>query len=387
MRGHGIVLMVAAVTALVMTAAPGAGATSGGLSGTRVLQGLSAAVDINNHDVVAGLSGSTPVRWESPGWITVLPVPAGTSWTRVREITDSGFVVGEGSRYDEGGYLNGVLLWGPDGRLIDAEFPAGSRETHANDVNESGTVVGCAYEDGAQHAARWDAQGRVTELRALRGGTFSTALAINNQGETVGYSDVVIAGTHVTHAVYWDAAGRVADLGNPLSGAFSEAVDINNAHVIVGHLGNQTVKWSRLRRVTVLQPPPGFASYGPAEVNDAGVVLGYGYPTQTTAQHPIRWDAQGWGTDLGGGYLYRTWGSAMNSAGTVVGASDDGYHMVEPPRESYAVQWDPAGRMSYLIGVAGAWNSAMGVNDDGVVCGVSGDNDGTNRHGVLWNWR
>jgi uncharacterized membrane protein len=389
MRGHGIALTVAAVTATAMTAVPSAVAAPDALSGSLVLQGMSVAVDINNHDVVVGVSGSTPMRWEPPGWLTLLPVPAGTSWAYVRHVTDSGFVVGEGDWREENGSFDGVLLWDPQGRLITAEFPAGSDQTHALDVNESGTVVGYASDPTTyERAVRWDAEGRVTVLPMLRGGTFSTALAINNQGATVGYSDVVVAGTHVTHAVYWNAAGDIADLGNPLDGTYSRAADINNAGVIVGQRGNQTVKWTRLLRLTVLPSPPStIVSYRPEAINDAGVVLGVGGTNQVKGVHPIRWDTQGRVTDLGGGFLYRTWGSAMNSSGTVVGASDDGYHMVEPPRESYALQWDTTGTMTYLGAPAGSWNAAYGINDSGVICGTSGNNDGSNRHAVLWNWR
>jgi uncharacterized membrane protein len=211
-------------------------------------------------------------------------------------------------------------------------------------------------------------------------------VAINNQGATVGYSDVVVAGTHVIHAVYWDANGGTADLGNPLSDLYSSAANINDAGVVVGTLGDKAVRWSRLGRVTALQTPANFISFWPIEINETGVVLGHGHTTEMMVEHPLRWDQQGRVVDLGGGSsLYHTWAREMNSTGTVVGTSDNGWHMPGVPRYSDAVTWDPAGTMSRLAGPVGDWNTATGINDSGVVCGISGDNDGSNMHAVVWN--
>ncbi|MFL6123605.1 hypothetical protein [Actinophytocola sp.] len=395
MRRHRTVLVVAAVTALGVTGAPAAGAAANDVPGSKVLQGLSGswsqAADINNHDVVVGVSSGTAVRWDFLGRITALPVPSGVSWASAGEITDSGFILG-GSSHDNGagGTLQFALSWDPHGNLIDTQSPPGTQETYAADVNESGTVVGAAVDaDAVRHAVRWDSEGRVTELRMLPGGTSSGATAINDQGAAVGYSDVVIGGTHVTHAVYWDAAGRMMDLGGPFSNTASEAVDINNAGMILGSRGDQVVRWSRLGRVTVLAPPPNYSSYRPVAMNDDGVVLGQaqGYLSDFMAEHPIRWDVQGRVTDLGGAdsFTYHTWASAMNSTGTVVGTSDDGWHMPGVPRYSGAMTWDPAGNIVSLGGPVGSWNTATGVNDRGVVCGASGNNDGSNMHAVLWN--
>jgi probable HAF family extracellular repeat protein len=391
MSRHRIVLMVAAVTALAVAAAPGAVATPNDVPGSVVLQGLpgsswTEAVDINNYGVVIGSSNWAPVRWDSSGRITALPLPPGQVSAGVREITDSGFVLGAGAR--DNGAVGIPFLWDPRGRLIDMRLPPGSRGTRAEDVNESGTVVGSSTgADGQQHAVRWDSQGGVTVLREPRDATFSSAVAVNNQGATVGYSDVVVAGAHVRHAVFWDAAGWPADLGGPFSTATSEAVDINDAGAIVGVRDGQTLRWNRLGlgRVTVLPPPPNFVSYRPIEMNDSGVVLGQGSTNEMMVDHPIRWDSQGRATDLGGGYHHHTWASELNSGGTVAGTSDDGWHMPGVSRYSAAVMWDRAGTMSQLGALAGDWNSATGINDGGVVCGVSGNTDGSNMHAVLWN--
>jgi hypothetical protein len=397
MSGYRTVLMVAAVTALAVAGTPAAVAAPNDVPGSVVLQGVpgslrTQAVDINNYGVVLGMSDGTPVRWDPTGRLTALPLPPGQGTAAPFRITDSGFAIGAGSRDDGAGHHIGVgLLWDPLGSLVDTRLPPGSRETRAADVNESGTVVGAAAigDDGLAHAVRWDSAGRVTVLRELRGATWSAALAINDQGVTVGYSEALVAGTRVSHAVLWDAAGWIADLGGPFSTATSQAIGINNAGTILGVRDDQTVSWRRLGlgRVTVLPPPPNFTSYRPVELNDSGVVLGQGSTNEMMVDHPIRWDSHGRATDLGGGYNYHTWASAMNSSGTVAGTSDDGWHMPNVPRYSVAVLWDPAGTMSYLGAPVGGWSTTTGINDSGVVCGVSGDNDGTDMHAVLWNRR
>jgi len=222
---------------------------------------------------------------------------------------------------------------------------------------------------GAPHAvaAPNEVPGSVV-LQGVPGSLRTQAVDIDNYGVVLGTSD----GTPVR----WD----------PFSTATSQAVGIDNAGTILGVRDDQTVSWSRLGlgSVTVLPPPPNFTSYRPVELNDSGVLLGQGSTNEMMVDHPIRWDSHGRATVLGGGYNFHTWASAMNSSGTVAGTSDDGWHMPNVPRYSVAVLWDRAGTVSYLGGPVGGWNTATGINDSGVVCV---DNDGTDMHAVLWNWR
>ena len=58
------------------------------------------------------------------------------------------------------------------------------------DLNDAGVAVGSAtWADGNWHAARWNADGTVTDLGTLGGG-LSRALGINNGGQVVGQSHV-----------------------------------------------------------------------------------------------------------------------------------------------------------------------------------------------------
>jgi probable HAF family extracellular repeat protein len=383
MRRRRLVLMVAAITVSASTVAPVADA----MPETMVLRGPSGAAgtratDINNSFTVIGTyNWATPVRWDSIGRITTLPVPPEPSVAfDMREITDSGFIIGNTYRDDgAGGNLYSALLWDPRGNLVDLRHLPGMPQTRATDVNESGTVVGIATAaDGRQHAVRWNAQGQATELPMLRGGDSSYAAAINDQGLVAGHSDVVIASTHVTHAVTWDAADRRLDLGGPVSAVESRATAVNDAGTTVGVRGTDAARWDRLGRAWVLQPP-GL----PTAVNDAGVVIGHTVdPTDQSLEQPIRWDQQGHGSQLSG-LGYPTRANAINRAGVIAGTSEA--HSVHPGSWGYsrAARWDPAGNVTDLGDAVGTFNEANGINDKGSICGRSGELNGS-IYAVVW---
>lgn len=379
MRRHKLALMVVAITISAITGAPLANA----MPGTMVLRGISGgegtrAADINNSYVVIGTHGVAPVRWDALGRITELPAPPGLSLMYMREITDSGFIIGNGYRYD-GDYLSTAFLWDRQGNRIDLQPLPGSSQTRATDVNSSGTVVGfTTAADGQQHAVRWDPQGRITALPKRPGGNFSYAAAINDHGTVAGYSDVNNAGTHFTHAVKWDAAGRISVLVALRSAMNSQALVINNAGTVAGIRGADTVRWDQLGRATVLQP-----SGLPTAMNNEGVVVGQ-VNGEYFSQHPIRWGPQGQGIDLSSLGYATTLANSINATGTVVGISES--HSVHPGSWAYAraAQWDPAGNVTDLGNPVGALNAATGINDNGAICGWSGTLNGP-VYAVVWN--
>lgn len=385
MGRHKLVLILAAVAVSATTGAPAADA----VPGTMVLPGLpgevwTRATDINNAYVVVGTSGVAPVRWDSGGRLTALPAPPELLTLHLREITDSGFIIGNGRRDDhEGGSLGAAFLWNAQGNLTTLQSPPGSTQTFAADVNSSGVVVGSATAaDGLQHAVRWDAHGRVTELPKRPGGNFNHANAVNDHGTVAGYSDIVIAGTHFTHAVTWNAAGQISDLGGPRSrdALNSQAQAINNAGTVAGVRGADTVRWDPSGHVTVLQP-----TGLPTAVNDEGVVVGQ--TGGTSQDHPIRWDQHGQGRQLGDLGYATTLANSINRFGTIVGSSEA--HSVHPGSWAFsrAARWDAAGNVTDLGDPVGAWNEATGINDSGAICGTSGDPNGP-RHAVVWRrWR
>ncbi|MGB3444172.1 MAG: hypothetical protein WBA97_35995 [Actinophytocola sp.] len=382
MRRRKLVLVVVAVTVSAIAVAPTAGAAPNAVPGTMVLRGLPGtewtwAVDINNSYVVIGTNDFIPVRWDSVGRVTELPVPPDLVDTVMREVTDSGFIIGDARRYDQGGTLTTALLWDPQGNRIDLQYPPGSSQTHATDVNNAGVVVGTATTaDGQVHAVRWDPQGQVTELQKRPGGDFSHAAAINDRGTVAGYSDVVVAGTHFTHAVKWSNAGQISVLGGSTSAMNSQALAINNSETVAGVQGAMTIRWDQLGRATVLQPPA-----LPTAMNEDGVVVGQ--VGEWENMQPIRWDQQGRGillSRLG----YPTRANSINRAGTIVGTSSDRSSHPGSWAFSRAAHWDPAGKVTDLGDPVGVLNAATGINDKGAICGSSGDLNGPT-NAVVWH--
>jgi probable HAF family extracellular repeat protein len=137
---------------------------------------------------------------------------------------------------------NRAVLTSPGSWTIFATL--GGANAVPQNLNDAGQVVGNSdVASGQQHAFVSDASGRLTDLGTLPGGRFSSATAINNAGQIVGYADTGKAtggandytgGDLVlgAHAVVF-AQGRVQDLGT-LGGSSSLAKGINNAGTIVG---------------------------------------------------------------------------------------------------------------------------------------------------------
>jgi hypothetical protein len=180
-------------------------------------------------------------------------------------------------------------------------------------VNYHGTVFGTATDPAFhEHAARWDAAGRITDLRPSDGHEYVNAVGVDQAGVATGDSMTNIL---VGRATLWDASGVPVEL--PLLDGF-----------------------------------PNYPSSSAAAINDHGMVAGfmYGAPGPDTA---VRWDiARGTVTDLGLGRV-----RAMNEAGAVIGWYGD-----------QARYWDPAGTLVEMTGAGTLWD----LDDAGTVVGTSG---------------
>src|SRR5690242_18590375 len=87
------------------------------------------ASDVNNAGVVVGTSGGRPVRWDLTGEVMALGgLPEGWEGDAVR-ITDSGFVIGEGTN---GMHVWQALLWDRQGESVCLRNPVWSTRTWAS---------------------------------------------------------------------------------------------------------------------------------------------------------------------------------------------------------------------------------------------------------------
>jgi probable HAF family extracellular repeat protein len=117
-------------------------------------------------------------------------------------------------------------------------------------MNRAGQVVG-SFPAGVDpitftpilHAFRWQS-GVIQDLGTL-GGAKSSAAAINDDGDVVGWADVPgdPPGSFHPHAVLWDAFGT-HDLSVLPGGRFSQALGLNNFGSIVGSDAARAVLWN-----------------------------------------------------------------------------------------------------------------------------------------------
>jgi probable HAF family extracellular repeat protein len=172
-------------------------------------------------------------------------------------------------------------------------------------------------------------KGVLTDLGTL-GGDMSWAVALNDNGQIVGYSTTADG---ATHAFLWQA-GTMTDLGT-LGGSSSRAITVNERGQVAGNSD-----------------------------------------TPSGATHGFLWQ-NGVITDLGtlGGPTSEV--RALNARGQAVGRS------VTATGATHAFLWQ-AGAMTDLGTLGGAWSEAHAVNRSGQIAGVSATGVGVESHVFLW---
>jgi probable HAF family extracellular repeat protein len=210
-----------------------------------------------------------------------------------------------------------------------------------------------------------NAQYTITDLGVLAGHQ-STAYAINDSGQVVGYSYANQNGTTI-HAFLWTAATGMQDLGT-LGGYNSVAEAINNAGQVVGCSDTSTgttnhehtFLWTQTDGMQDLGTL-GLASCA-AGLNDVGQIVGYSTISRDADSHAFLWTAATGMQDLGIPVSPITEGNSINDKGMVVGEYSDsaGYH---------AFLWTQDGGIQDLGNLGEPFAIAGSINASGVVVG------------------
>jgi probable HAF family extracellular repeat protein len=190
-----------------------------------------------------------PVVWLPNGGLQLLagPYPNGYGmYVTYNGISNTGLIVGQG-------YINDVAgdraIWYNNGTIANLGTLGGS-SSNAGAVSTQGTyIAGTSLLKSTDPATGRPAHaflyrnGVRTDLGALPGGTYSTAMGVNNNGAAVGYSEIGQVGSctpspyfpEVSHA-FVSQNGKMTDLGNLANSTACEswAEAINDTGEIVG---------------------------------------------------------------------------------------------------------------------------------------------------------
>jgi len=235
----------------------------------------------------------------------------------------------------------------------------GGAGSYALAINSSGDVAGMLVNSG-QGNAFVTQNGTVVDLGAFDGGSWSSAYALNDQGQAAGYGMI---SNGVFRGFIWTPGQGYLALGT-LGGFNSYAMAINNEGQVAGSSqissGYSHAFVSDGTTMTDLGTLGGVASYGYG-INDAGDVVGYSWTAGNTTTdgfleeggvmldiNSLLIDAPGWQVTA----LY-----GINNSNQVVGVGvlDGVEHAVlltDPPAATFVATPEPAAWICTIGGLA-----------------------------------
>ncbi|PPK71088.1 hypothetical protein V5P93_002948 [Actinokineospora auranticolor] len=357
---------------------------------------VSRVTGLNDSDMAVGVLipdeypwDTIPVRWGRDGGLTRLTLPedadAGYAYGINNEGTCAGMV------YSEATLVQRPARWDLDGRVTELPGAPGFPETAAMRVTDSGWVGGFATNDRLPahpwHAVRWDPAGGIEVLEPLPGDEHSSVTGLTDDGVAYGFSARKRATGAPSAAVRWGPDGTPTALPVPSWATGSELRGLRGrfAYGSVGLPNGRSaaVRWN-LREdattVTVLEPE-GFEWPYVWGVNARGETLGSGQGLEDRHQKAFRWNRSGKPTELAPlpGDDWAT-ANAINGSGAAVGTSTN------PDRtETRTVRWSPSGRIAELPLLPGTgYESPEYTNERGSAAGQAYSTTEPHSRGVLW---
>jgi probable HAF family extracellular repeat protein len=219
----------------------------------------SRAAAISERGQIAGTSGDHAFVWSAASGMTDLGTLSAGHGSFATGINDLGEVVGNVSLGD-GKYE--PFMWTP----VVGMYAVGSLPGYVPAVNDRGDLVN--YTSVSPFVQR--RAGGWFELGTLPGDFVSTAAAINDSAQVVGYSG---DGTR-TRAFFWSAGDGMVDLGVLPGGRASYATAINNKGQVVGvsesRNGRRLFLWTQAHGMVDLGPLSGTVR----DINDSGFIVG-----------------------------------------------------------------------------------------------------------------
>jgi probable HAF family extracellular repeat protein len=263
--------------------------------------------------------------------------------------------------------------------------------SEAHGINNNGQVAGEYYSVDAnllvtnEHAVVWTSPGVVQEIGHFPGDDFSTASAINNNGQVVGVSQVLDS-VGSGHPYIWSSSGGMQSVGALAGGdGTGTATAINDSGQVVGVTKGANgssfgYRWMSASGIENL------GQFGPTGINNSGDVIGESVVSSLSEVHAFLWRSATGLQDLGklpGRNTSIAFG--VNSADNVVGWS---FTTTSPIPQSHAFLWTVASGMQDLNNLvdasAAGWTlfNAFAINDAGQIVGNGRSPSGAS-HGYL----
>ncbi|UCC71979.1 MAG: hypothetical protein JSV86_16670 [Gemmatimonadota bacterium] len=244
-------------------------------------------------------------------------------------------------------------------------------------VNENGWVVGVgAISDWDYHAFLWTEDGGMQDITGA-GWSFTRAEGVNKNGVVVGWG---IKSGEGTRGFFWTEEGGMRSIGVPSGHKSSYCYNVNDAGEIIGAAlslsgSYNAIVWHSPTNLTVLGSLGGTASTA-LDINEEGRVAGKS-ALANTYNHAVLWIPQKSPVDLGtlGGAQSEALG--INEISRVVGWAQNELAWQRP------FIWPEEGEMVDLGTLGGNNGAAYEITDDGWAVGDSEDGSGEVR-ATLW---